>query len=1069
MKFKLTMLLTLFMAFVMQFSFAQEKTVTGTVTTAEDGLPLPGATVIVKGTSTGAQTDFDGNYAIKAKLGDVLVFSYVGLKTTEITVESTNTVNVALDSDSALDEVVITAQGRKKEKKALGYAVSTLKANEIGSKPSTDVARALTGKAPGVNITQTSGLSGSGVNIIIRGYSSINGSNQPLFVVDGVPFNSDTNSDRSFVQGGAASSSRFLDLDPNNIEEISVLKGLSATTLYGQAGRNGVILVSTKSGNSTSSNKKFEINVNQSNFFNEIANLPDYQNEYGNGFYQNYSQAFSNWGPAFEGSTPSQFGSNFLGTSANGYTLVPHPYTQTNFADAFPEFAGQTYEYRPYNSVERFFSTGNVSTTSIGVNGSTDNTTYGVNIGRTVDEGFIEGNQYDRFNFSSGGSSRLSNKFVISSSLNYSKTDKRTPPTAVGFGSNPAGASVFANILYTPRSVDLFGLPYENPLTNESVYYRGGNDIQNPRWTLKNITDTESVRRFFGNVAASYDVNDWLNVSYRLSLDSYSQHLERRANRGGVQVVGGQFTTTNFYNSVWDHTFSLNFDKDLSGDFNLNGTLGFNPRREFSDFDSTTSTQQFIYNNFTHGNFEEQTASSGTTAQNIVGAYGSATLGYKDYLYLTASARNDWVSNLQIGNRSLFYPSGSVSFIPTSAIESLKGNNTLNYLKLRAGFGSSAGFPTGYPTVVGLGTGANVFVNPTSGSVVNILSISNTLGNPNLKPELVTELEFGFEAQLFSNRLGLDVSIYDKRTKDLIIQSKPLDPSTGFTTTSDNIGEISNKGIEVGFNGTILKSKKDDGFRWDVSGQYTKNVNKVIDNGSDEGSTVVFAGFSNLGNAAISGENFGVIVGSSIQRNDNGDYVVGADGNYVVNNDLSIIGDPNADWRGTVINEFSYKNFTLSAQVEYTHGGDIYSTTAAALLSRGLTTDTAYDRSQTYILPGVTTNGEPNTTQIAATDLGFVNSGFFIDEQAVYDASTVRLREVSLSYNFPKKLLEKTPFGKVSIAFIGQNLWFKALNFPDGLNFDPEVTSLGVGNGQGFDYLTGPTSKRYGFSVNLTF
>ena len=231
----------------------------------------------------------------------------------------------------------------------------------------------------------------------------------------------------------------------------------------------------------------------------------------------------------------------------------------------------------------------------------------------------------------------------------------------------------------------------------------------------------------------------------------------------------------------------------------------------------------------------------------------------------------------------------------------------------------------------------------------------------------------------------------------------------------------------------------------------------------------MFSGFGNQGNAAISGEAYGVLVGTSITRDANGNFVVGADGNYLVNNDLSIIGDPNADWRTTIINEFTYKNFSLNAQVEYTHGGDIFSTTASALLSRGLTTDTDFDRTQTFILPGVDLNGAPNTTQIAATDLGFVNSGFFIDEQAVYDASTIRLREISLSYDFPERFLDRTPFGKVSIRLIGQNLWYKAINFPEGLNFDPEVISLGVGNGQGFDYLTGPTAKRYGFSINLTF
>ncbi|MDY8134431.1 SusC/RagA family TonB-linked outer membrane protein [Aquimarina sp. 2201CG5-10] len=1059
MRTKFSGMLTLLLAFVVQLTFAQEKTISGNVTD-NSGLPLPGVNIVVKGTSSGTQSDFDGNYSIKAAKGAVVTFSYVGFATKEIAVGDGNTINVKLTEDTAqLEEVVVTAQGIRREKKALGYAVATIAADDISSKPQTDVVRALTGKAPGVNITQTSGLSGSGTNIIIRGYSSINGSNQPLFVVDGVPFNSNANPTNNFVGGGAAASSRFLDLDPNNIKEISVLKGLSATTLYGQAGRNGVVLVTTKTGTKSDSNKKFEITVNQSYFTNQIANLPDYQDNYGNGFYQNYSQAFSNWGPNFNVRGQQ-------GVAADG--TVPHPYDRDALATAFPEFQGARYEYRPYDSVEDFFTTGSVITTSVSTSGSSENSNYSINFGRTEDEGFIPTNEYNRLNFSAGGSTKLSNKFTVSSSFNYVRTDRVTPPTAVGFGSNPAGASLFANVLYTPRSVDLFGLPYENPLDNSSVYYRGGNDIQNPLWTLNNIKDTENIRRFFGNITTSYQINDWLNLSYRLSLDSYNQKNERTANKGGQQVQGGAYNTWNLESTIWDHTLSLNFDKDISDRFNISGTIGLNPRNEVFTGTFTNSTQQFVYGIFTHQNFEETTASTQFQEFNILGAYASATLGYDNFLFLNLQGRNDWFSSLPRENRAIFYPSASLSFVPTSAIEALKGSKAINYLKLRVGFGSSAGFPNPYSSIIGLGAATNVFDSPTGGTT-NTLSISNALGNPNLKPELITELEAGIETRLFDNRIGFDLSVYDKKSTDLILQNKQLDPATGYTVTSDNLGEVTNKGLEVGFNLNPIRPTDSEGFRWDISGQYTINENIVEDNGDAPGSITVFAGFGNQGNAAISGEAYGVIVGTSIARDANGNFIVGADGNYVADNALKIIGDPNADWRTTIINEFTYKNFSLNAQVEYTHGGDIFSTTASALLSRGLTTDTDFDRTQTFILPGVDLNGAPNTTQIAATDLGFVNSGFFIDEQSVYDASTIRLREISLSYDFPKRFLDQTPFGKVSIRIIGQNMWYKAINFPDGLNFDPEVTSLGVGNGQGFDYLTGPTAKRYGFSLNLTF
>jgi TonB-dependent SusC/RagA subfamily outer membrane receptor len=520
MRSKFKWIFALCLALSMQFAFAQEKTVTGVV--SDETGPLPGANVVLKSTKKGTQTDVDGKYSIKAKAGDVLLFSFIGMKDASATVGASNTVNMSLKSGDGvnLEEVVVTSQGIKKEKKALGYAVSTIKAEEFASKPSTDIARALTGKAPGVNIQATSGLSGSGTNIIIRGYSSITGSNQPLFVVDGIPFNADTNSDGNFLEGSTNASSRFLDLDPNSIESVSVLKGLSATTLYGSAGRNGVILVTTKSGNTKDINKKMEVSFSQSLYMTEIADLPDYQNNYGNGFDQAFTQAFSNWGPKF-GVKGTQ------GIDANG--MVDHPLAYYG-AEIFPQFfetnqAGNLVAkkvlYAPQNNVEPFFRTGVVKTTSLNIGGRGENTSYNLGVGHTRDEGFIENNTYQRLNLNTGGSTKLSNGLTLSAIMNYVKTDKTAPPTAAGFGSNALAPSVFSNILYTPRSLDLFGMPYENPLDHSSVNYR--TDIPNPRWTLKNSSDNESVRRYFGNFTASYDLNSWSNVSYRLSMDNYTQ------------------------------------------------------------------------------------------------------------------------------------------------------------------------------------------------------------------------------------------------------------------------------------------------------------------------------------------------------------------------------------------------------------------------------------------------------------------------------------------------------------------------------------------------------------------
>ncbi len=1063
MRTNLNGILTLLLAFVVHITFAQEKTISGTVTD-QDGLPLPGVNIVVVGTTTGTQTDFDGNYSIQVSEGQTLLYTYIGQKDFRQAVGSANTMNVQLEEDAqALEEVVVTAQGIKREKKALGYAVATISSDEIANSGQTDIARTLTGKAPGVNITQTSGLAGSGTNIIIRGYSSINGSNQPLFIVDGIPFNTDTSSDRDFTGGGSSASSRFLDIDPNNIKEVSVLKGLSATTLYGQAGRNGVVLITTKTGSSqvgVDVNTKMSVSVNQQFFATSIASLPKYQNSYGGGFYQDYSPAFSNWGPSFDSRGEG-------GIAQDG--TVAHPYDRAALNDVFPQFIGQRYDYKPYNSVQDFFQTGTSLVTSINASQSGEKASYSVGFGKTAETGFTPNNTYGRINFSAGGTAKLGNKFTVSSSFNYVRTDNDKPPTAAGFGSNPTGgtASLFSNVLYTPRSIDLMGLPFENPVTKESVYYRGGNDIQNPRWTLKNTNDGEKVRRFFGNFSTNYELNDWSNLSYRVTLDEYTQTQEFSVNKGGPQIPDGVFATSLRLNSIWDHLFSYNFDKDYGEKWNLNGTLGVTSRRETRDREFTRSTQQFIYGINTHNNHEVTQAFNDLRQENIFGALASVTLGYNRSVYLNLQGRNDWYSSLPRENRSIFYPSASLSFIPTSTFTALKDSKWLNFMKVRIGYGSSAGFPDPYSTVIGLGSGTNQFLDPSNGTVINTLNIANRLGNPNLKPELITEYEVGLETQMFGSRLGLDISLYDKTSKDLILNNRFLDPSTGFTVTSDNLAEVSNKGIEVGMNATLVRPESD-GFGWEVTAAYSINEN-IVESLGGESEQEVIDGFTNQGNFAIPGQAYGVIQGSSIARDDNGNRIVQSNGNYLPDPNLSIIGDPNADWRVTGINNFSYKGFGIRAQIEYTHGGDMFSTSAAALISRGLSTDVDYDHNRTFILDGVQGDGSVNTVQIAATDVGFRNSGFFIDEQAVWDATTIRLRELSLSYDFPKKLIEKTPFGRMSISFIGQNLWFKAINFPDGINFDPEVSSLGVGNGQGFDFLTGPTARRYGFSLNLTF
>ena len=1072
MKTKFKGVLTLLLALIVQVSFAQEKTVSGTVSDNTGG--LPGVSVIIKGTSTGAETDFDGKYSIRAKSGDVLVFNYLGYKTVEKTVGSANVIDVTLEEGGeVLDEIIVTAQGIKREKKALGYAVSKVDSEQLEQRSEGDIGRLLSGKASGVNIQTQSGVSGSGTSILIRGMSSFSGSNQPLFVVDGVPFSSDTNAQGNFVDGNNGSS-RFLDIDPNNIESVNVLKGLAAATLYGTQGRNGVILITTKSGSTGRSAQKQEITVSSSVFFNEIASMADYQNDYGGGFDQAFGWFFSNWGPKFERDGPGGWGSSSAFDSAG---TLEHPYstasTATGIPQAFPEFAGARYEWRPYNSVGDFFRTGVVRSNNINIRSSSEDgkINYNINYGSLDDEGFTPGNSVGRNTLSIGGNAKLSNKFTVSGTMNYARTNFKSPPVAASYGSNVGGsnASIFGNLFYTPRSVDLMGLPFENPIDGSSTYYRQNNSIQHPLWTVKNAGNTQLTNRVFGNALLSYALNDNINVNYKFGFDTYSENNSNFSNKGGktgsVANQSGVYETWNNTNTINNHNLTVSGNYDLSDDLNLGFTVGFDSRSDIFDRSGVSSTGQQVFGVLRHFNFAVQDEIQAFQRRNILGAYGSAVLGYKETAYLTVQSRTDWVSNLSSENRSVSYPSASVSFLPSKAFEFIQDSDFVNFLKVRASYGSSASFASGYPVSTTLSLNTQAF-NTDEGVDIVTNSTSSFLGNPDLKPETINEIEFGLEGNFLDNRLTVDFSIYRRITNDLIV-NRPLDPSTGYDNTLTNVGEIQNDGIELDLGIDIIRNEGN-GLNWNTNFNYSSSEAIVTDLGLDT-DIVVFAGFSNIGNAAIVGESLGTMIGSAIDRDDNGNFKVNGSGSYVIKNGNNIIGDANPDFLLNMSNQISFKNFNLGFLFNWTQGGDMYSQTVQTLLGRGVVNQAGIDRANSFILPGVNPAGETNTTQINNSTYYFSNVLYGPDEMGVYDATVFRLQELSLGYSLPSNMLEKTPFGSLSVTFSANNLWFHAPNMPENTNFDPNVAGLGVGNGRGFEYLNGPSSRRYGLSVKASF
>ena len=1079
---------------VTQVAFAQ-KTITGVVSD-DQGMPLPGATVLEQGTSNGVSTDFDGNYSIEVAEGSVLEYSFVGYETSAITVGADDQINVSLAQGNELEEVIVTSLGIKREKQALGYAVSEVESDQLEQRAEGDIGRVLAGKASGVQITNASGVSGSGTSIVIRGFNTFSQGNQPLFIVDGVPFASDTNAQGSFVDGNSGSS-RFLDIDPNNIESVNVLKGLAASNLYGTQGRNGVILITTKSGSTAGSGaKKTEITVNTSYFNVELASQPDYQMQYGNGFDQSFGWFFSNWGPAFAANGVDGYLNDPAGIiDANG--TVEHPYGSSSFLNNFnggnnvlnQQYTGERYAWRPYESVENFFRSGSVSNTSVNIRGASDDGTisYNVNYGNLDEEGFTPGNGLKRNNLSIGGRAKLSNKFTVQGSMNYSNTQFVSPPVAASRGNGTLGWSTFGNVFFTPRNVDLMGLEYSLPENGGSIYYRNGNDIINPRWSVANSQGGQNVNRINSTASLSYEINDNLSITYRYGLDWYNERNRDYSNKGGVEftdAIFGYLRTWDNNVAIHNHYMSLNGSYDLSDDVGLTFNVGATSNRRTYDREGTSSTGQIVYGVVQHFNYENQTPLSYHGAQNQLGVFGSADLDYRDYLFVTLQARNDWVSNLPTENNSMLYPSASVSFLPTSFDENFKSEN-LSYLKLRASLGSSAGFPGGYPTVNTVGQSTNVNGGINGGIITN--SVSNFQANPDLQPELLSELEFGIDARVWKNRIGINASYFERTSKDLIV-NKPLPTSTGFTVTQDNIGKIEGDGIEVDLDLEMFEILpiNVDGLSWNARVNFTKSQATVVEQADDQiiygGSTTSWVG----GNAAIEGQPLGVIVGTRIERDDNGNFVVNASGSYGSESTMAIdangnevpigtegsrqitpiIGNPEPDYVMNFINTLKYKNFTLGWQLSHTAGGDIVAKTVATLLGRGGIVE---DRKNTFVLPGVRNDGTPNTLQINNSTYYFSNVLFGPLELNVYDGSVVRLQELSLSYSFPQKFLDKTPFGALSLTATGFNLWYDAYNTPDAANFDPNVAGTGVGNARGWDFLNGPSSKRYGISIKASF
>lgn len=1082
---KLLLLICMCLAIAWSDAQAQMRTVSGKVTATEDGSPLPGVNVVIKGTTTGTVTDGTGNYTIEAPgSGGVLVFSFIGLGTQEVDIGDRTRIDLQMSQDvTELGEVLVTSVGIERDKKALGYSVESVSGSKVQQVSEPDPLRALSGKVPGVNIVASSGAPGSSTRITIRGNSSLLNNNQPLFVVDGVPYNNDyvttegTNLNTGGLTAGGAFSSRISDLDPNDIKSITVLKGANAAALYGSRAANGVVVITTKSGSATASKKGLEVAYAGTFAIEKIGNLPNFQNTYGTGTNFAYAQANGSWGAPFIGTRPYAN----LDSIAHWYAGRP----------GMGEYDGLKVPYRAYpDNVKNFFETGQVFENSLSLTGGNEKSAISVTLSQLKQQGFVPETEFLRHNISIGGKTNLANGLVVGGSLAYTKSSQSG--VLSGAPSATSGdPSAFARTLYFGRNWDVQGQVSQNPVDNGSEFFVGRDQVNNPYWSVINSGIRSKVDRYVGTFNVGYDFKEWLNLTYRIGINGYSQSTYEFQRPNGAGQPLGSLTLVDVFSDEINSDLLLTFNNDLSENISLRALAGWNVNQRTNRTRSVDGVGYVIFDidDLTNVNDVTPNPNSGYSRRRLQGVFGEVAFGYKDYAFLTLSGRNDWSSTLPRANRSFFYPAVNASVILNEALNI--SNDFVNTLKLRGGWASVGNDTNPYllSTVflvndfdATTGNAAGRPFSANGGSTIPTAGQSAILADPNLKPEITTEVEGGVDVRLWNDRLGFSFTYYNKESKDQIAQIS-LPEETGFQAQLTNFGTVTNKGIEVGMDITPLQLPN--GLAWTITGAFTRNRNEVkeLRNGVEE---IQFG--SGFGGSVVAvhrpGEPFAVLLGTADARDDEGNFLIDpSNGSLIRSLDPQIIGDPNPDFILGITNTVTFKGLTISALWDLRKGGDLFSTSVNQILGRGVLAYQA-DREGNAIINGVYANPEtfepylddngnkiPNQTMIEVNSLYFGES-FAVnaaDEWSVFDATTYRLREASVSYAFPKSLMSKTPFGSLSIGLTGRNLWNYSPNFPKDINYDPETNQFGARNIQGIEYSTTPSARRYAVTLRATF
>ncbi len=1053
---KLALLLSLILFIGLQTLTAQTKALSGKIVD-NLGDPVPGVSIVVKGTTIGTISGTDGTYQLNVPAdAGAIVYTFIGMQTQEVVYKGQNTLNVfMLGTTEDLDEVVVTALGIRKERKALGYAVQDVQAEDLQKTGTPDLAKALQGKLSGVDIKVSSGMPGASSQIIIRGSRSFTGNNTPLYVIDGMPIASTASYSTGNSVTGADISNRALDINPSDIESINILKGQAAAALYGLRASNGVVIITTKSGKGGEIGKAI-VSINQTTSFDMVSRTPDYQTTWSQGSGGAYSPRTSmSWGgKIMDLPNNATYGGN--GKGHEGMYRVP----QLEDAGMDPWVKPQV-----YNNWDDYYQTGYTSTTGLNVSQATQKGNFSIGLGYTDQNGIALNTGMERWNVKGAAESKLNDNFTVGFSANLVKTgvDKLS-------GANDAS---LAGVLSAPSSYNLKELPYSFPVDPyKQIYYRSLT-FDNPYWIQHNNTFYEETHRFFGSgfvqYAQSLTESLDLTVKYQLGADSYTTNYQDIFGYGSKGKTGSinNYGVTDFtYNSL----LTANLDWDISSDFQFNilfgNELNHNTNKMYDQFG-----QEFNFGGWNHvNNANTVTADEDQTTERTVGFFSSMSLSWKNLLYLNMTGRNDYASSMPRDNRSFFYPSASLSFV-ASELDVIKNANWISFAKLRLSYaevGQAGTYLDNYYAKPDYGGGFwtdEPIVYPMDG--VNSYVKYGVMYDPDLKPQNTKSYEIGFNLKFLRNRVGIDYTYSRQNVKDQIFQV-PLAGSSGASSLVMNGGEVHTDGHEVVLYFTPISTRN---VTWDINVNYSK-IENVVDKLAPGVESIFLGGFVTPQVRAGIGATYPVIYGSQYAKNEKGQILVNEDPNasdygMPMAGEPGVIGSVSPDFIVGGSSNLRFKNISLGATFEWKQGGQMLSGSNGLLDLYGMSERTE-DRESTFIFDGYKDNGEKNDiARGGPNDSGAYQTLFSdvlsnIDEYGIHGNSFIKLRELSLRYNFSKDLIKGVD---LSVSTFARNI----LLWTELDNFDPESSQGNNNMAGGFERFSLPQATSYGFSVDIKF